>query len=513
MSLGIPIEHKFTRKQLLVIFKIAFLEAMALSIILPTVTSTGEIPTSNVLSFTYILKPISLNLYQAFLTQSSTVPFFSESNFSRILNDDIWKSSQCSNGCSTNITPGFYNQTQSVCPSRNNMYLTGTSASNIIIQNTVLSACPGGCASALRSAICVTGANFTATGFQFDDSFRDNLGGISGDVFTIPAGTAGVTIQQVTVTHASSNAINAQGSKQLISQNRLSSSVPPLKVGGNYGILFGGTSDNSKAFLNTIAGFNGSDVAGISVSSGAHNVSIVANTLVQNEFGILLGRSLTVTIQGNTITNNYLGGIILATAIGTIHAGPITISGNTFTNNGFVGATNVNPCNVGGVTCGALQFQGNGCCWDTISVTGNVFADKRPVLAQAYDINIPQGTQYTNVTISGNTLGTTSTGTTINIGITLPKSWSIVDNDGWNPQPTTINVAGATPFTYTDTIADKEQIILSTIGDLNAFTCSIGGTSITMQRSALAQTPVFGSGDSCTFTYTLTAPSFFVIHQ
>jgi hypothetical protein len=36
----------FTRKQLTIIFKIAFLEAMALSIILPSVTSTGEISSS-----------------------------------------------------------------------------------------------------------------------------------------------------------------------------------------------------------------------------------------------------------------------------------------------------------------------------------------------------------------------------------------------------------------------------------------------------------------------------------
>lgn len=39
-----PTNKPFTRKQLTIIFKIAFLEAMALSLILPSVVSTGEIP-------------------------------------------------------------------------------------------------------------------------------------------------------------------------------------------------------------------------------------------------------------------------------------------------------------------------------------------------------------------------------------------------------------------------------------------------------------------------------------
>lgn len=38
---------EFTRKQLTIIFKIAFLEAMALSIIMPSVTSSGEISSTN----------------------------------------------------------------------------------------------------------------------------------------------------------------------------------------------------------------------------------------------------------------------------------------------------------------------------------------------------------------------------------------------------------------------------------------------------------------------------------
>lgn len=41
-------EKVFTRKQLLVIFKIAFLEAMALSLIIPTISSTGETSTLSV---------------------------------------------------------------------------------------------------------------------------------------------------------------------------------------------------------------------------------------------------------------------------------------------------------------------------------------------------------------------------------------------------------------------------------------------------------------------------------
>jgi hypothetical protein len=53
-----PHDKPFTRKQLTVIFKIAFLEAMALSIIMPSVTSSGEIPIissveSGIVSLTY----------------------------------------------------------------------------------------------------------------------------------------------------------------------------------------------------------------------------------------------------------------------------------------------------------------------------------------------------------------------------------------------------------------------------------------------------------------------------
>ena len=493
---------------------------LAIILILPLVGGGGGAGPVVPVPATFILTSTGNGAsYKAYLSASSTIPFFTETNFSRIMNNDILASASClPPGCSIFLNPGIYNQTQSICPSQNNIYLSGTSASDIIIQknttNTlgVFSGCPGTPAlcSASRVAFCITGANFTATGFQVDDTFRDGDGAI-GDVFTIPPGTIGTTIQQVTVTHASSDGITAQGSKQLFSQNKISGQIPIIKVGGNYGIALGSTSDNTKVFLNTITGFNGSDVSAITVAVGAHNVSLVANTLIQNEFGILLNRAIGVTIQANTISNNYLGGIVIATALGSIKAGPLTISGNTFTNNGFVGETTFSGC--ANQFCGALQIEGNNCCWDTISITGNTFADKRVTLAQPYDINIPQGTQYTNVTIVGNTFGTTSTGTTINLLISLPKSWSIVDNGGWNPQPTTTQVATAGTFIYTNTIADKEQIILLTLGDINSFSCTIGGTGIAITRSVNNQTPVFGAGDTCTMISTVSPPTFDVIHQ
>lgn len=417
------------------------------------------------------------------------------------MNDDILASTACSKACTTNCTPGIYNLTQTISILYT-FLISGSPGCKIMTQNNLFSS--GQCGSAFRAAFCIKSQSFTAQGFLIDDAMRQFVGGISGDVFLLDPTSSNVLIQSMTVFNASSNAISAQGTNAVITTSTLTGPITQ-KVGGNYGVLMGSTASHIRVFLNTISGFNGSDVSGIQTSNGASFIDITANDLFQNSFGISSTWGKFVTIEANKIHNNFAGGILLTTGgFGTIAAGPISISGGQITDNAQE-PNNDAQCN--NLHCPGIMIKGARPSWDGVAITGVNIKDTQAVHTQLYDISIIS-TNYSNLTITGNSLGVTSSGITINLGVSPLPTWIISDNSGFNPQPIRGPLtAGATPFTYTNNDGYREQIELITIGDMTAFTCR--GIANIIQVDAIS--PILNTRDTCVFTYVAVAPTYDVL--
>jgi hypothetical protein len=105
--------------------------------------------------------------------------------------------------------------------------------------------------------------------------------------------------------------------------------------------------------------------------------------------------------------------------------------------------------------------------------------------------------------IIGNDLsGTTS-------GISSVTGSILVNNRGYNPQPTRSVTAGTSPYTYTNNDPYYEQLVLTTAGGISAYTCKGGIQAQTIG----VPTPILSPTDSCIFTWTTTAPVFQVDPQ
>jgi len=460
-------------------------------------TSTVTIP----LSFSFIISVGGPSIYQAFITGGSGLPVFTESNYSRLINNDILGSEVCATGCSFTHNPGRYNASQGILVTRPNVLITGSMASVIITQNVTFNnqlACPG-----LRQLFCITAPGFTMSGLKIEDFARDFVSGSTGEIFAIASTATGGLLQSVTIQNASSNGVNILGSNYIITTSTFTGPTPIAKTSGNHGITIGGS--NIRIFLNSISKFNGSDVAGINLGNQASYVTITANNLFQNSFGVASLWGKFVKIEANTINNNYAGGILLTTgAFGTVSAGPITINDNTIVDNGQEPGNDV-QCN--NVHCSGINIKGTRPVWDGITITSNTIKDTQAIHTQLYDIYV-FSTQYTNLTIVGNTVGTTSSGLTIVMTVNALKSWIISENSGFNPQPVRGPLtAGATPFTYANVDGYKEQIELITIGDMTAFTCR--GIANIIQVDAIS--PILNTLDTCVFTYVSIAPTYDVL--
>ena len=463
------------------------------------------------LSFSFIISVGGPSIYQAFIAGGNGLPIFAESNYSFLMNNDILASSFCLNGCTITQNPGLYNATRGVFINRPGVTVTGSSASIIQSQNvTFASSC--GSLNAVRSIFCVTASGFTMTNLKINDFNRDTYSGITGDAITIASTAAGGLLQSLTIVNASSNAINLQGSSYIVTTCIMTGPTPIPKVNGNFGILMGATASRIRIFLNTISGFNGSDVAGIQMANGASYISISSNELFQNSFGISSTWGKFLTLEANNIHNNYAGGILLTTLnIGSQNAGPVSISGGTITDNAQEPGNDA-QCNT--LHCSGIILRAGHSGFDTVSITGVTIKDTQTTPTQNYDIHV-FGTStcasvqcYSNVTITGNSLGRTLSGTTINLQVAPSKSWIISENPGYNPQPVRGPLtAGATPFTYTNLDGYKEQIELITIGDMTAFTCR--GIANIIQVDAIS--PILNTLDTCVFTYVAVAPTYDVL--
>jgi len=452
-----------------------------------------QIPTS----FTYTIT--SSNTYNAYSTTSLS---FTELNFSRLMNDDIISSSQCSISCTVFLNPGSYNLTQGIAINKP-VSIYGSPSSKIISQNLTTYNAQPSCAGSFRPLFCITSSNIVFSGFSIDDHNRDNTLNVAGDDIAVGVSSSNGLIQSMTIVNASSNAINIQGSNYIVTTCTITGFH--TGSGGNYGILTGSTTTSVRIFLNSISSFNGTDVSGIQTSNGASYISITSNNLFFNSFGISSTWGKFVTIEANLIHDNYAGGMLLTTgAIGSISAGPLTINDNIITNNAKEPGLDV-QCN--NQHCPGIMIKGVRPSWDGVTIISNAIKDTQATPTQYYGINIIS-TNYSNLTITGDTLGRTVSGTTINLGVNPLKSWIIAENPGFNPQPIRGPLtAGATPFTYTNNDGYKEQIELITIGDMTAFTCR--GIANIIQVDAIS--PILNTLDTCVFTYVTIAPTYDVL--
>ena len=483
-----------------------FLVVLAILSILPFTALGGGGGTAVTipLSFSFIISVGGPSIYRAFIAGGNGAPFYTESNFTKLIHDDVEGGGFCNAGCSMTLNPGMYNETQRTVIDKNNVLITGSPAAKVVTQNTVFTG-------TFHSAFDVTGVNEQFTGFTIDDANRINVVGVAGDVITVESTANTGLIQSMTIQNASSNAISIQGVNYIVTTCTLISYLPHI-AGGNFGVLIGATGSRIRLFLNTISKFNGSDVAGIQMATGASYVSVSSNELFQNSFGISSTCGKFLTLEANNIHNNYAGGILLTTiGIGSCTAGPVSISGGTITDNAQEPGNDGN-CN--SLHCSGIILRAAKTGWDTVSVTGVTIKDTQVTPTQTYDIHVfgistcATVQCYSNVTITGNSLGRTSSGTTINLQIAPSKSWIISDNPGYNPQPVRGPLtAGATPFTYTNVDGYKEQIELITIGDMTAFTCR--GIANIIQVDAIS--PILNTLDTCVFTYIAIAPTYDVL--
>src|SRR5437899_12157428 len=85
-----------------------FLVILAILSILPFTALGGGAGTAVTipLSFSFIISVGGPSIYQAFITGGSGLPVFTESNYSRLINNDILGSGVCATGCSFTHNPG-----------------------------------------------------------------------------------------------------------------------------------------------------------------------------------------------------------------------------------------------------------------------------------------------------------------------------------------------------------------------------------------------------------------------
>lgn len=449
--------------------------------------------------------------YNAFLSASSTIPFFTETNFSKIMNNDILASSFCILGCSIVLNPGSFNASKSILVSNPFISISGPPSAIVRTQNI---AYLNGCGTT-RPLFCISGSNFVANGFTIDDIARDTVLGVTGDIFGI-ASTANIgLIQSMTILNASSNGIAVAGSNYVVTTSALFGPAVIPKSSGNFGINIASTASHIRIFLNSISKFNGSDVSGIQTSNGATYISITSNELFQNSFGISSTCGKFLTINGNTVHNNYAGGIALFTLSigGPFACGPATISNNIINDNGQEPNAD-NQCAVS--RCSGIELQASKNGWDSVAVIANSVKDTQAIHTQQHDIHIAgkplstcaSVTCYSNLTITGNALGVARSTTILNTTMLPLASWIITANPGYNAQPIRGPLtAGASPFTYTNNDAYMEQVEIITSGGMTAFVCR----GLVQPTAAQTNSPILNTLDTCVFTWAATAPTYDVL--
>jgi len=458
----------------------------------------GSISVSIPLSFTFIVQIGGSNLYQAFITGGSGLPFYTESNFTKLIHDDIESGSSCANGCSLSMNPGKYNLTQTIVVDKPKFSVAGSTSSviqpqNVTNWNTTFN----------KAAFALTSTNTVLEGFTIDDAKRVGTLNTGDSILGQPT-SSNVLLRSLMVQNATSDAVNIQGSNYIVTTSTLQGPVPPAFT-TNYGILMGATASGVRIFLNSISRFNYSDTAAISSSVGASFVSITSNNIFANSIGILSNWGKFLTIEANNIHDNYAAGIVLTTQIvSSANAGPVNINDNLITDNGKEPNTDA-ICN--NQHCSGIVIRGTRPAWDSVTIVSNSIKDTQTVHTQYAGIYI-FSTQYTNLTITGNTLGKSLSGKAIIMTVNALGSWIIAENAGFNPQPVRGPLtAGATPFTYTNFDGYKEQIELITIGDMTAFTCR--GIANIIQVDAIS--PILNTLDTCVFTYVAVAPTYDVL--
>jgi len=463
---------------------------------------TGGAGTTNPSSTTWTVHSLNNGLsYQAFLS-GTLGPVFTETNYTRIMYDDIEHSATCTFGCGIALDPGSYNQTQRLIIDVASMTITGFSASVIYPSNVVYS-------SGLRAVFDIFASGFTAIGFKIDDYKRANQTS-TGVGFFMEPGTLNAFFNQLTIYNASDTGISIQGSNTIVSFSTIISTLCKVASRGNscnvnYGIVMGATATGIRIDFNTISMFNYSDTSAIQMASQASNIEVGSNEIFANSFGITSTWGVSLDIHDNKIHDNYGAGVLLTTPpVGSLKAGPVIISANTILNNGKEPGNDIN-CNNG--HCPGIMMRGARPGFDGVSIVNNAIRDNQATPTQQYDIYITS-TQYTNLTITGNSLGVSRSGQTIVMTVNPLKTWIIAENPGFNPQPIRGPLtAGATPFTYTNNDGYKEQIELITIGDMTGFTCR--GIANIIQVDAIS--PILNTLDTCVFTYIVNAPTYDVL--
>lgn len=180
------------------------------------------------------------------------------------------------------------------------------------------------------------------------------------------------------------------------------------------------------------------------------------------------------------------------------------MTANTVTNNAKEPG-NDNNCNVG--RCPGLMIKGNRPSFGVVSIIANTFNDTQVVMTQFYDIEIASQ-QFNTLVIDGNGMGRTASGTIILLTVNPLTSWIIQDNPGFNPQPVRGPfTAGASPFTYTNNDAYREQINLVAINGMTSLVCR----GVTLILTNGETTPILNTLDTCVFTWAVTAPTYDVL--
>jgi hypothetical protein len=428
---------------------------------------------------------------------------FSETNFSRLMNDDILASSLCTNGCTSFLTPAAYNLTNKIAVKVPSVSILGTFASVIYPQSTFTTA-----------TFNVTGNSFKFEGARIDDFNRRFVPGtcsnLAGTFCHIP----------FAVFAASCNILNSQifnitttGVYLTIFSNNCNVffntivGIPAQFANASLSVMQGieGSGMNQKIEFNTVSYIRAG--AGIRMGGGATNNAVhsfaMGNVLFHNEYGIGSFRGIDIKMIGNTIYNSTSYGIYLDSGIAAPNVwGPASITGNTISESGQGLCCGASPG-----TIGHIELRGTRCCWYSVSIVGNSMLDRQSNLTTLYDIRV--GTiNYENLTITGNSVGKTRGTPTIILSVNPPDtSWTIADNPGFNPQPKRGITAGASPYTYTNNDGYKEQLELTNVAGLTGLTCR--GTAQIIQLDGI--TPMLNTVDTCVFTWAVTAPTFDVL--
>jgi len=483
-----------------------FLVVLAILSILPFVAlggGGGTLAVTIPLPASFIIKIGGPSIYQAFITGGNGVPFFTESNFTQLVNDDILGSAICSQGCSIALTPGNYNETQKI-QVKVPLTVTGPSTAIILPQNTFTT-----------PAFNVSANSFRFDGPRIDDAARKfqaiitctNLAGtgchipivIWGALCLIRASQFfNITTVGIFLTRFSSGC-EVLSNTITGDLNQFNNSSLSTMQGVEASGMSQRIHDNTISYIRGGAGIR---VGGGTINNAIHN-SASGNTLFHNEYGVQTVSAIDVRIVDNTIYNSTSHGIIVSTALVPSTFGPLVIGHNSIGESGQ------------GLCCGSvpgleshIDLAGSRCCWYSVSISGNVMLDRQSNQTTKTDIEIASQ-NYRNLTIVGNSVGKARTSPTILLSVTpFDRTWIIADNPGFNPQPVRGPLtAGGTPFTYTNLDGYKEQIELITIGDMTAFTCR--GIANIIHVDAIS--PILNTLDTCVFTYVAVAPTYDVL--